>query len=122
MPRIHGGNGFTLSIKEKFSPIARGSEQETYLSFYVLASNITHADISSVLAQADPEPGVLDVGVAPSEEHIEMAFVTGHLAFVLALAEYITMARREKQHIAKQLDDDFSAVCGTRKEETAHHG
>jgi hypothetical protein len=86
--------------------------QELYLSFYDLASHIIHADISGVMAQADPEPGVLDVDIAPSEQFVEMALRTAHYAFVLATSEYIAMARPEKQSVAAQLDKGFVAAWG----------
>jgi hypothetical protein len=81
--------------------------EEHYLSFYALASNITHANISGVMAQADPEPGVLDVDIAPSEQFVDMALRTAHFAFVLSSSEYIALARPEKQAIAHKLDNDF---------------
>jgi hypothetical protein len=81
--------------------------EEHYLTFYELASNITHANISGVMAQADPEPGVLDVDIAPSEQFVDMALRTAHFAFVLAASEYIALARPEKQALADKLSDDF---------------
>jgi len=81
--------------------------KEHYLSFYALASNITHANISGVMAQADPEPGVLDADIAPSEQFVDMSLRTAHLAFVLSASEYIALARPEKQAIADKLDNDF---------------
>jgi len=71
-----------------------------YLSFYALSSDIIHANISGVMAQSDPEPGVFDVDVAPSEKFVAMALHPAHFAFVLAASEYIAMARPEKQAIA----------------------
>lgn len=81
--------------------------EEHYLSFYALASNITHANISGIMAQADPEPGVLDVDIAPSEQFVDMALRTAHFAFVLSASEYIALARPGKQAIADKLDNDF---------------
>jgi hypothetical protein len=66
-------------------------------------------------AQADPEPGVLDVDIAPSEKFVDMALVTAHCAFVLAATEYIALARPEKQGLAKKLADDCVAVWGKGK-------
>jgi hypothetical protein len=60
-----------------------------------------------VFAQADPEPGVLDVDIAPSEKFVDLALGTAHGAFVLATSEYIAMARPELQPIADRLDEDF---------------
>jgi hypothetical protein len=84
--------------------------EEHYLSFYELASNITHANISGVMSQADPEPGVLDVDIAPSEQFVDMAVRTAHFAFVLSACDYIALARPDKQAIADKLDSDFVAV------------
>jgi hypothetical protein len=81
-----------------------------YLSFYALASNITHANISGVMAQADPEPGVLDVGLAPSEQFLKEAFITAHGMFVLAVSEYIALARPEKQAVVDKIQSDFDAA------------
>lgn len=78
-----------------------------YLSFYALASNITHANISGVMSQADPEPGVLDVDLAPSPQFLEMAFTTAHSMFVLAVSEYVALARPEKQAVADKIESDF---------------
>lgn len=78
-----------------------------YLSFYALASNITHADISGVMAQADPEPEVLDVDLAPSEQFLKEAFITAHGMFVLAVGEYIALARPEKQSVGDKIRSDF---------------
>jgi hypothetical protein len=86
---------------------------EHYLSFYAFASDIVHTNISGVMAQADPEPGVLDVDIAPSEQSVEMALRTAHFAFVLATSEYIAMARPEKQAIADRLDNEFVSVWGS---------
>ena len=84
--------------------------QECYLTFYESASHIIHADISGVMAQADPEPGVLDVDIAPSEANVEMALRSAHCYFVLAAREYVAMARPDKQQLAEQLDRDFVAA------------
>jgi hypothetical protein len=78
-----------------------------YLSFYDLASNITHANISGVMSQADPEPGVLDVDLAPSEQFVDMALSTAHCMFVLAVSEYVALARPEKQSVAERIESDF---------------
>jgi hypothetical protein len=64
------------------------------------------------MAQTDPEPGVLDVDIAPSERFVEMALMTAHCAFVLGVSEYIAMARPEKQTIADMLNNDFVAAWG----------
>jgi len=84
--------------------------QEYHLTFYDLTSRIIHGDISGVMAQADPEPGVLDVDIAPSEAHVEMAFSSAHFVFVLAVGEYVAMARPDKQAVAEQVEKDFVAV------------
>ena len=81
-----------------------------YLSFYALASDITHANISGVMAQADPEPGVLDVDLAPSEQFLKEAFITAHGMFVLAVSEYIALARPEKQAVADKIRSDFDTA------------
>jgi hypothetical protein len=78
-----------------------------YLSFYDLASNITHANISGVMSQADPEPGVLDVDLAPSKQSVDMALSTAHCMFVLAVSEYVALARPEKQSVADKIESDF---------------
>ncbi len=97
--------------KKPFSQICADlGLEEHYLSFYELASNITHANISGVMAQADPEPGVLDVDIAPSEQFVDMALRTAHFAFVLSASEYVALARPEKRAIADKLDSDFVAV------------
>jgi hypothetical protein len=97
--------------KKPFSQICADLGLEAhYLSFYELASNITHANISGVMAQADPEPGVLDVDIAPSEQFVDMALRTAHFAFVLSASEYVALARPEKQAIADKLDNDFVAA------------
>lgn len=81
-----------------------------YLSFYALASNITHANISGVMAQADPEPGVLDVDLAPSEQFLKEAFITAHGMFVLAVSEYVALVRPEKQSVADKIQSDFDTA------------
>ncbi|HEY3973912.1 MAG TPA: DUF5677 domain-containing protein [Candidatus Sulfotelmatobacter sp.] len=81
--------------------------EEYYLSFYELASNITHANISGVMSQADPQPGVLDVDLAPSEQFVDMALSTAHCMFVLAIAQYVALARPEKQSVVDQIESDF---------------
>jgi len=81
--------------------------QEHYLTFYDFASHIIHGDVSGMMAQADPEEGVLDVDIAPSEQFVDMALQTAHFAFVLATAEYIAMARPDKQDVPEQLHKDF---------------
>jgi hypothetical protein len=81
--------------------------EEHYLTFYELASNITHANISGVMAQSDPEPDVLDVDIAPSEQYVDMALRTTHFAFVLSASAYIALARPEKQAVADKLENDF---------------
>ena len=81
-----------------------------YLSFYALASDITHANISGVMAQADPEPGVLDVDLAPSDEFLKEAFITAHSMFVLAVSEYVALARPEKQSVADKIQSDFDTA------------
>jgi hypothetical protein len=81
-----------------------------YLTFYDLTSRIIHADISGVLAQGDREPGVLDVEIAPSELNVEMALRTAHAYLVLAVSEYIVLARPDKRAIADRLDADFMTV------------
>ncbi len=97
--------------KKSFSKIcAELGLQEHYLAFYDLASNITHGSISGLMAQADPEPGVLDVDIAPSDQFVHMAFSSAHCWFVLALSEYIALARPDKQSIAEKLNRDFEAV------------
>ena len=97
--------------KKSFAAIcAELGLQEHYLTFYDLTSHIIHADISGVMAQADPEPGVLDIDIAPSEAHVEMAFSSAHCALVLAIGEYVAVARPEKQALADQIEKDFVAV------------
>jgi hypothetical protein len=83
---------------------------QLYLTLYDLTSRIVHGDISGVFAQADPEPGVLDVDIAPSEKFVGLALRTAHGAFVRATAEYIAMARPELQPIAERLEADFVTV------------
>jgi len=87
--------------------------EELYLAFYDLTSHIIHADISGVMAQGDREPGVLDVEIAPSEVYVEMALRSAHCYLVLAVSEYIALARPGKQGIADQIDADFVAAWGT---------
>ena len=97
--------------KKPFSQICADlGLEEHYLTFYELASNITHANISGLMSQADPEHGVLDVDIAPSEQFVEMAMRTAHFAFVLAAREYIALARPEKQSVADKLEKDFVSV------------
>lgn len=84
--------------------------EEQYLTFYDLTSHIIHADISGVLAQGDRQPGVLDVEIAPSELNVEVALRSAHAYLVLAVSEYIKLARPDKQAIAHQLDRDFMSV------------
>jgi hypothetical protein len=80
---------------------------QLYLTLYDLTSRMMHGDITGVFAQADPEPGVLDVDIAPSENYVDLALRTAHGAFVLAASEYIRMARPELHPIADRLDADF---------------
>jgi hypothetical protein len=99
--------------KKSFSQICADlGIAEHYLSFYAFSSDIIHANISGVMAQADREPGVLDVDIAPSEGFVEMALHTAHFAFVLAASEYIAMARPEKQAIADSLNNGFVMAWG----------
>ena len=84
--------------------------ERQYLSFYALASDITHANISGVMAQADPEAGVLDVDLAPSEQFLKEAFITAHGMFVLAASEYVALARPEKQEVADKIQSDFDTA------------
>ena len=101
--------------KKSFSEIcADVGLAEQYLSFYALASNMIHADISGVMAQADPDPGVLDVDISPSEKFVGMAFITAHFSFVLAASEYIALARPEKQQLVEGLNNEFEAAWGKR--------
>jgi hypothetical protein len=84
--------------------------EEHHLTFYAFASDITHGNVSGVMAQADPEPGVLDADIAPSEKFVDLALRTAHFAFVFSASEYIALARPEKQAIADQLNSDFVSV------------
>jgi hypothetical protein len=94
--------------KRSFSQLCADLDlEEHYLSFYDLSSNITHANISGMMSQADPEPGVLDVDIAPSEKFVDMALSTAHCMFVLAVNEYIALARPEKQSVADKIESDF---------------
>jgi hypothetical protein len=81
-----------------------------YLSFYDLTSRIIHADISGVMAQGDREPGVLDVEISPSDQNVELALRSAHCYLVLAVSQYIALARPDKQETADRLDKDFVAV------------
>ena len=81
--------------------------EEHYLSFYALASDITHTNISGVMAQSNPEPGVLDVDLAPSQRFLGMAFTIAHGMFVRAVSEYVALARPEKQPVADKIESDF---------------
>ena len=97
--------------KKDFSAIcAELGLQELYLTFYELTSHIIHADISGMMAQADPEMGVLDVDIAPSEANVEMALRSAHCYFALAAREYVAMARPDKQQLAEQIERDFVAA------------
>ena len=87
---------------------------ENYLTLYAFTSNIIHGDFSGMAAQADPEPGVLDVDIAPSEAFVDLALVTAHTSFVLAVSEYIALARPDKEELAKKLDSDCVSVWGKR--------
>ncbi|MGB8580966.1 MAG: DUF5677 domain-containing protein [Candidatus Sulfotelmatobacter sp.] len=62
--------------------------EEHYLTFYDLASNITHANISGVMSQAGPEPGVLDVDIAPSEQFVDMALSTAHFRRFVSMEHF----------------------------------
>jgi hypothetical protein len=92
--------------------------EENYLTLYALTSNIIHGDFSGMAAQADPEPGVLDVDISPSENFVDLALVTAHTSFVIAATEYIALARPEKEELAKKLDNDCIAVWGKKAAET----
>jgi Family of unknown function (DUF5677) len=83
---------------------------EHYRSFYVLSSSLIHSDVSGIMAQADPEPGVLDVDIAPSLNFVDMAFTTAHFSFVFATTEYIAIARPDKQHLVEQLNQGFESA------------
>jgi hypothetical protein len=97
--------------KKDFSAIcADVGYAQDYLAFYDLTSHVIHADISGVLAQGDREPGVLDVEIAPSDLNVDMALSSAHAYLVLAVSEYIKLARPNKQAIADRLDADFMAV------------
>src|SRR5260370_24582915 len=94
--------------RKPFSQICADLDlEEHYLTFYELASNITHANISGVMPQADPDPDVLDVDSAPSEQFVDMALRTAHFAFVLSASAYIALARPDKQVVADKLESDF---------------
>jgi hypothetical protein len=84
--------------------------EDHYLTFYDLSSHIIHADISGVLAQGDRKPGVLDVEIAPSDLHVDLALRSAHAYLVLAVSEYIKLARPDKQAIAGQIEKDFVDV------------
>lgn len=97
--------------KKPFSAIcAELGLEQLYLAFYDLTSHIIHADISGAISQGDREPGVLDVEIAPSELHIEMALRSAHCYLVIAVTEYVALARPEKQGIAAQIERDFVDV------------
>jgi len=121
----HGKQGFAAVVpkfttdgrvrgrwsKKPFSQLCADIDlEEHYLTFYEFASNITHANISGLMAQADPQPGVMDVDIAPSEQFVDMALRTAHFAFVMSISDYITLARPEKQGIADRIDREFVAV------------
>ena len=63
--------------------------------------------LEGVMSQADPQPGVLDVDLAPSEQFVDMALSTAHCMFVLAVGEYVALARPEKQSVAEKIESDF---------------
>jgi Family of unknown function (DUF5677) len=112
-PRFTNKNGQVRGrwSKKSFNRIcADVGLEEHHPSFYALASNITHADFSGLAAQADREPGLLDVEIAPSEQFVGLAFRTAHFAFVLSATEYIALARPDKQEVADKLNEDFVAA------------
>jgi hypothetical protein len=84
--------------------------KEHHLAFYAMASNFTHADVSGMMAQADPEPGVLDADIAPSERFVDMAFRTAHFAFVVSACEYVANVRPDKKPLADRIESDFVAA------------
>jgi acyl dehydratase len=59
------------------------------------------------MAHADPEPGVLDVDLAPSQRFLGMVFTIAHGMFVRAISEYVALARPEKQSVADKIESDF---------------
>jgi Family of unknown function (DUF5677) len=81
-----------------------------YLSFYDFASHIMHGNINGVFAQADREPGVMDLELAPSQTHVRMALQAAHGYFMLAVSEYVAIARPEKQAIVERIAEDYGAV------------
>ncbi len=112
VPRYTRKNGTVRGrwSKKSFSAICSDIDpkfEELYLTLYDLTSRIIHGDISGVFAQADPEPGVLDVDIAPSEKFVDLALRTAHGAFVRAASQYIAMARPELQSTADRLETDF---------------
>jgi len=88
--------------------------EENYLTLYAFTSNIIHGDFSGMAAQADPEPGVLDVDIAPSEAFVDLALMTAHTLFVLAVTEYIALARPEIEELATKIDSDCASVWGKK--------
>jgi hypothetical protein len=51
-----------------------------------------------------------DVDLAPSEQFLKEAFITAHGMFVLAVSEYVALARPEKQPVADKIQSDFNTA------------
>jgi hypothetical protein len=50
------------------------------------------------------------VDLAPSEQFLKEAFITAHGMFVLAVSEYVALARPEKQPVADKIQSDFNTA------------
>jgi hypothetical protein len=112
-PRYENKKGKIRSrwSKKDFATIcAELGLQEHYLTFYDLTSRIMHADVSGMMSQGSKEPGVLDVEIAPSEMFVELALRSAHCWFILAVSEYVALARPQKQEVIEGLESDFVAA------------
>ncbi|HEY1528910.1 MAG TPA: DUF5677 domain-containing protein [Candidatus Angelobacter sp.] len=112
-PRFKDRNGKVRGrwSKKSFAQIAEDlGVAENYETFYRFASSMHHGDISGLMMQVDPEEGVLDVNIAPSLEWVGEALISGHMAMLVAVSEYVDCCLPEKSGLAKQLEADFMAA------------
>ena len=81
-----------------------------YDLLYAFGSDIQHAGIAAIAAQLDPDPEVLDVDIAPSDQWVRESFISAHAQTIITLDEYVDLAFPAKKPIISARFSSFEKI------------
>jgi len=104
-PRFRNGKTWTKTSRRQMAEEA--GLIEAYLTFYSWASSMHHADVAGLSFQTDT---ALDVDMAPSEQWIDIALISGHGCLIRILNCYNEAAHLGMDQDIQKAIEDFKTA------------